>query len=133
MARKHDLSGKKISAPGALGLWLKGSGAVPVDGSLTSYYTDIQTGVSEGTISIATGILPSKVYEVAPYVTTVDIGALYNGGMAINKDTFNGMPPEVQKIIIDGVAEEPAGRSVADIAKWRDRKLVDILKVSDAP
>ena len=90
-----DLSGKKISAPGALGLWLKGSGAVPVDGSLTSYYTDIQTGVSEGTISIATGILPNKIYEVAPYVTTVDIGALYNGGMAMNKDTFAKMPPEV--------------------------------------
>ena len=40
---------------------------------------------------------------------------------------------EVQKLIIDGVAEEAAGRSIADIAKWRDRKLVDILKVSDAP
>src|SRR3546814_12326426 len=48
-----DLSGKKISAPGAIGLWLKGSGAVAVDGSLTTYYTDIQTGVSEGTISIS--------------------------------------------------------------------------------
>lgn len=94
-----DLNGKKISAPGAVGLWLKGSGAVPVDGSLTSYYTDIQTGVSEGTISIATGILPNKIYEVAPYVTTVDIGALYNGGMAMNKDSFNALPPEVQKIV----------------------------------
>ena len=96
-----DLNGKKISAPGAVGLWLKGSGAVPVDGSLTSYYTDIQTGVSEGTISIATGILPNKIYEVAPYVTTVDIGALYNGGMAMNKDSFNALPPEIQKIVKD--------------------------------
>ena len=96
-----DLNGKKISAPGAVGAWLRGSGAVAVDGSLTSYYTDIQTGVSEGTISISTGILPNKIYEVAPYVTTVDIGALYNGGMAMNKDSFNKMPPEVQKIIKD--------------------------------
>ncbi|MDO8905775.1 C4-dicarboxylate TRAP transporter substrate-binding protein [Hydrogenophaga sp.] len=94
-----DLAGKKISAPGAVGTWLRGSGAVPVDGSLTSYYTDIQTGVSEGTISIATGILPNKIYEVAPYVTTVDIGALYNGGMAMNKDSFGALPPDVQKIV----------------------------------
>jgi len=101
IATYADLNGKKISAPGAVGLWLKGSGAVPVDGSLTSYYTDIQTGVSEGTISIATGILPNKIYEVAPYVTTVDIGALYNGGMAMNKDSFNALPPDVQKIIKD--------------------------------
>lgn len=96
-----DLKGRKISAPGAVGVWLKGSGAVPVDGSLTSYYTDIQTGVSEGTISISTGILPNKIYEVAPYVTTVDIGALYNGGMAMNKDSFGALPAEVQKIIKD--------------------------------
>ena len=96
-----DLNGKKISAPGAVGTWLRGSGAVAVDGSLTSYYTDIQTGVSEGTISIATGILPNKIYEVAPYVTTVDIGALYNGGMAMNKDSFAALPPPVQKIVKD--------------------------------
>ncbi len=96
-----DLNGKKISAPGAVGTWLRGSGAVAVDGSLTSYYTDIQTGVSEGTISISTGILPNKIYEVAPYVTTVDIGALYNGGMAMNKDSFGALPPEVQKIVKD--------------------------------
>lgn len=96
-----DLKGRKISAPGSIGLWLRGSGAVAVDGSLTSYYTDIQTGVSEGTISIATGILPNKIYEVAPYVTTVNIGAVYNGGMAMNKDSFNKLPPEVQKIVKD--------------------------------
>jgi 3-hydroxyacyl-CoA dehydrogenase len=43
------------------------------------------------------------------------------------------LTPEVQQLIIKGVAEEAAGRSIADIAKWRDRKLVEILKVSDAP
>lgn len=101
IATYADLKGRKISAPGSVGLWLKGSGAVPVDGSLTSYYTDIQTGVSEGTISISTGILPNKIYEVAPYITTVNIGALYNGGMAMNKDSYGKLPPEVQKIVKD--------------------------------
>jgi carnitine 3-dehydrogenase len=43
------------------------------------------------------------------------------------------LTPEVQKLIIDGVAEEAAGRSIPELARWRDRKLVDILKVSDAP
>ncbi len=101
IATYADLKGRKISAPGSVGLWLKGSGAVPVDGSLTSYYTDIQSGVSEGTISISTGILPNKIYEVAPYITTVNIGALYNGGMAMNKDSYGKLPPEVQKIVKD--------------------------------
>jgi TRAP-type C4-dicarboxylate transport system substrate-binding protein len=99
IATYDDLKGRKISAPGSIGLWLKGSGAVPVDGSLSSYYTDIQSGVSEGTISIATGILPSKIYEVAPYITTVNIGALYIGGMAMNKDSYAKLPPEVQQIV----------------------------------
>jgi hypothetical protein len=40
--------------------------------------------------------------------------------------------PEVQKKIIDGVADEAAGRSIADLQKWRDRKLIDILRISAA-
>jgi TRAP-type C4-dicarboxylate transport system substrate-binding protein len=101
LATYADLKGRKISAPGSIGLWLKGSGAVPVDGALTSYYTDIRSGVSEGTLSIATGILPNKIYEVAPYITTVNLGALYIGGMAMNKDSFTGLPPAVQQIMKD--------------------------------
>ncbi len=96
-----DLKGRKISAPGSVGLWLRGSGAVAVDGSLTSYYTDIQSGVSEGAISIATGILPNKIYEVAPYITIVNVGALYIGGLAANKDSFDKLPPEVRQILRD--------------------------------
>ena len=40
---------------------------------------------------------------------------------------------DVQKKIIDGVAEEAAGRNMADLQRWRDRKLIDILKVSGEP
>jgi 3-hydroxyacyl-CoA dehydrogenase len=40
---------------------------------------------------------------------------------------------QVQKTIIDGVAEEAGSRSIADLERWRDRKLIDILKVSGEP
>jgi 3-hydroxyacyl-CoA dehydrogenase len=43
------------------------------------------------------------------------------------------LTPEVQKAIIKGVTEEAAGRSMADLQRWRDRKLIEILKVSGAP
>jgi len=43
------------------------------------------------------------------------------------------LTPDVQKKIIDGVAEEAAGRNMADLQRWRDRKLIDILKVSGEP
>lgn len=94
-----DLKGKKLGAPGAIGLWLKGSGAVPVDGSLQTYYTDIQSGVIDGAVSISSGILPTKVYEVAPNITTVNIGALAFGALAINKDTWASLPSDAQKVM----------------------------------
>ena len=40
---------------------------------------------------------------------------------------------DYKQLIIDGVAEEAGNRSIADLQKWRDRKLIDILKVSSAP
>lgn len=43
------------------------------------------------------------------------------------------LTPDVQAKIVAGVAEEAGTRSIADLQRWRDRKLVDILKVSDAP
>jgi 3-hydroxyacyl-CoA dehydrogenase len=40
------------------------------------------------------------------------------------------LTPEVQQLIIDGVTQEAGDRSVADLARWRDEKLVEILKVA---
>ena len=39
----------------------------------------------------------------------------------------------VQQTIIEGVAAEAGSRSIADLQKWRDRKLIEILKVSGTP
>jgi TRAP-type C4-dicarboxylate transport system substrate-binding protein len=95
-----DLNGMKLSAPGVLGSWLRGTGANPVDGSLTTFYTDIQTGVSDGVVSLALGALPAKLYEVAPYITRVRIGTAFSGAVAINKDSWDGLPEEVQQAMI---------------------------------
>jgi carnitine 3-dehydrogenase len=43
------------------------------------------------------------------------------------------MTPDVQAKITEGVFAEAGSRSIGDLAKWRDRKLIDILKVSAAP
>ncbi len=91
-----DLRNMRINAPGSSANWLSGTGATPVDGALTTYYTNIQTGVTEGALSFATGIEPTQVYEVAPELTRVGIGAMYFGSVAVNKDFFEGLPEEVQ-------------------------------------
>ena len=91
-----DLQNRKLNAPGTSANWLQGTGATPVDGALTTYYTNIQTGVTEGTLSFASGILPTRVYEVAPELTRVGIGSMYFGAIAANKDFFDGLPAPVQ-------------------------------------
>lgn len=82
-----DLKGRKILAPGPAANWLKGTGAVAVNGALPTYYTQLKTGVAEGCIVILTGAYPFRLHEVAPYITKVGIGASLTGGLSINKDT----------------------------------------------
>jgi TRAP-type C4-dicarboxylate transport system substrate-binding protein len=99
VAKLEDLQNKRINAPGTAASWLQGTGSTPVDGALTTYYTNIQTGVTQGALSFASGIQPTRVYEVAPNLTRVGIGAMYFGGIAANKSFFNKLPKEVQDVI----------------------------------
>lgn len=110
-----DLKNRKINAPGTSANWLSGTGATPVDGALTTYYTDIQTGVSEGAVSFYVGILPTRVYEVAKYVTEVDLGAMYVGGIAANRDRFGKFPKPIQDAMI-AAGKAATKAHVADVA-----------------
>ncbi|SOC48345.1 extracellular solute-binding protein (family 7) [Rhizobium subbaraonis] len=56
--------------------------------------------MSVGALSFASSILPTRVYEVAPHLTRVGIGAMYFGGIAANKDFFDGLPEEVQTAVL---------------------------------
>ncbi len=100
-----DLKGRKISAPGPSANWIRNTGAVAVAGSLPTYYEDIKSGVSNGAITFSTGAWGAKLHEVAPYITKVNFGAMYAGGVAINKRRFDALPPEVQKVFRDVGAE----------------------------
>ena len=96
-----DVNGMKLSAPGVLGTWLRGTGANAVDGSLTSFYTDIQTGISDGVLSLALGALPAKLYEVAPFINRFDVGVAFSGAVAINSESWDGLPEEVQTAMVE--------------------------------
>jgi TRAP-type C4-dicarboxylate transport system substrate-binding protein len=95
-----DLRNRKIAAPGTSANWLQGTGATPVDGALTTYYTDTQTGVIEGAMSFFVGILPTRLYEIAKYITKVDIGAMYVGGIAANLQRYNRWPEVVRRAMV---------------------------------
>jgi TRAP-type C4-dicarboxylate transport system substrate-binding protein len=95
----EDLNGKKISAPGPAANWIRGTGAVAVAGNLNSYYEDLKSGVSDGVLVFTTGAWGAKVHEVAPYVTKVNFGSMFSGGVAVNKGRWDRLPPEVQKAL----------------------------------
>lgn len=97
----EDINGMKLSAPGVLGSWLRGTGANAVDGALTTFYTDVQTGVSDGALSLALGVMPIKLYEVAPYINRFDAAAAFSGAIAINNDVWETLPEEVQNAMIE--------------------------------
>jgi TRAP-type transport system periplasmic protein len=99
LAKLEDLQGKKISAPGPSANWIRGTGAVAVAGTLNSYYEDIKSGVSDGALTFVTGAWGAKLHEVAPYVTRINVGSQYAGAIAMNKQRFDALPPEVQAAI----------------------------------
>jgi TRAP-type C4-dicarboxylate transport system substrate-binding protein len=122
-----DLRGRKILAPGPSAAWLEGTGAVAVDGSLTTYYQQIQTGVADGVITILTGAAPNRLHEVAPYITLVGLGSQVTGALAINLDTWNRLPDDVRAVLEElgpeysrGVADEIAKRYAASIERMRN-------------
>jgi TRAP-type C4-dicarboxylate transport system substrate-binding protein len=109
-----DLAGRKILAPGPSASWLEGTGAVAVDGGLTTYYTQIQTGVADGVITILTGAPPYRIHEVAPYITLVGLGAQLTGGMSINLDTWDELPDDV-KTVLTGLGPEYSAALAAEL------------------
>jgi TRAP-type C4-dicarboxylate transport system substrate-binding protein len=96
-----DLDGLKLYTPGAVARWVEGTGAVGVDGGLPVYYEGIKNGITDGGIVPTTSVIPFKLFEVAPYVTVVQLGGAIAGGLSINLDTWNGLPADMQ-----GVFEE---------------------------
>jgi TRAP-type C4-dicarboxylate transport system substrate-binding protein len=110
-----DLRGRRILAPGVAAAWLEGTGAIPVEGGLTTYYTQIQTGVADGVITILTGAPPYRIQEVAPFITLVGIGAQLTGGLAVNLDTWNELPAEV-RVLLEQLGEEYSAAVANDLA-----------------
>ncbi|MGD8340689.1 MAG: C4-dicarboxylate TRAP transporter substrate-binding protein [Gammaproteobacteria bacterium] len=134
-----DLAGRKILAPGPSAAWLEGTGAVPVDGGLTTYYTQISTGVADGVLTILTGAPPYRIHEVAPYITLVGIGGQLTGGMSINLDTWNRLPADVQQVLeelgteySEGVASEVTARYQSGLTAMQNDENVDVV-VTELP
>ncbi|OGA74897.1 MAG: hypothetical protein A3G81_18800 [Betaproteobacteria bacterium RIFCSPLOWO2_12_FULL_65_14] len=132
----EDIKGKKLIAPGAIASRVHGTGAIPVDAGLPVFYNMLQTGVADGAVILITGVLPFKLHEVAPYITKVDLGAVFSGALAMNKKTWDALPPHMKdlfrelgrdyaKMCADLVAQREAGAWAA-LAKMPNVKISEL-------
>ena len=93
-----DLKGLKLYAPGAVSHWLRGTGAVGVNGGLPVYYHGIESGLTDGAIVPGSAVLPFKLNEVAPNITVVNLGGCICGALVMNKASWNKLPKDVQEV-----------------------------------
>jgi TRAP-type C4-dicarboxylate transport system substrate-binding protein len=121
-----DLKGKKILAPGAASIWLEGTGATAVNGALTTYYTQLKTGVADGALTILSGAYPFRLHEVAKYVTLVGIGAQFVGALAANIEVWDHLPIPVQEIFVEVALDY--SRLSAEAADKRYKESLEALK-----
>lgn len=133
----EDLKGRKLLAPGAIAARVQGIGVTPVDAGLPVFYNMLQTGVADGAVILITGVMPFKLHEVAPYITKVDLGAVFSGALAMNKRTFDNLPPHMKdlfrelgrdyaKMCADLVAQREA-------STWAALAKMPNVKVSELP
>ncbi len=99
ITKYEDVKGLKLLAPGAIAPLTSNTGAIPVDAGLPVFYNHMKTGVADGAIIITTGMIPFKLHEVAPYITKFDFGAPISGALAMNLDSWNGLPKDVQGVL----------------------------------
>ncbi len=96
-----DLKGHKIGASGSMGQFLRGTGAVVVNGAMIDAYTDIKNGVEDGYISSIGLAFPYKIFEPAPYFTFVNFSASVTAELTMNKDAWAKLPAFAQAIVRD--------------------------------
>jgi TRAP-type C4-dicarboxylate transport system substrate-binding protein len=122
-----DLKGKKMGASGSLSLWMSGRGMVPVQGDFATHFNNLKTGVYDGLVAFSTGFYPSKLHQVAPYATRIDLGSMSIGALAANKPFFDALPADVQKVLKEVGIEYSykVAETLTNLAKVFEQKMAE--------
>jgi TRAP-type C4-dicarboxylate transport system substrate-binding protein len=115
-----DLKGKKIRCTGMASKIAAALGATPVAMPMGDTYDALSRGVVDGSMAPQEALQGWKWGEVVKF-TVEDWGAAYSSGMFVvmNKDKWNALPPDIQKIIekINGEWIEKQGKTWDEIDK----------------
>jgi len=101
MTEAADIVDRKIAAGGPNIPWIAPLGAVPVQAVLTEVYTSLQTGVYDGVVMFPDAVISFRLNEVAKNFAELDFGTVASALLTINRNTWDGLPPEVQTILAE--------------------------------
>lgn len=104
IASLKDLKGKQLRIAGATTNIMEKLGAAPVGMSQAEVPEALQTGVIKGYVSSREILKDLKLAESAKYVTDYPL-TLYTFVAVMNKDKWDSLPKDVQKVI-DELSEE---------------------------
>jgi TRAP-type C4-dicarboxylate transport system substrate-binding protein len=98
----EDLKGLKVRGHGTLTKIAKALGAAPVGMPMPETYQSLQKGVIDGALYPMEANKGWKLGEVTDYVTACfSIAYTSSFFVVMNKDKWNSLPPEMQKIIAE--------------------------------
>lgn len=106
VSKLEDLKGLKIRCTGLAAKIVERLGGTPVAMPMGETYDALSRGVVEGSMAPYEALKTWKWGEVVKY-TTENFGSSYSTGffVVMNKDKWNSLPPDVQKVI-DQVNQE---------------------------
>lgn len=100
-----DFRGRKIAGVGLNMRYLSGLDASPVSSGISDWYNNLATGLVDGIIGWAEGSIAYRLYEVAPYLIDVRLGAVTSKVIVVNQRTWQRLPAEVKTVFTETAAD----------------------------
>jgi TRAP-type C4-dicarboxylate transport system substrate-binding protein len=100
-----DFRGRKIAGVGLNMRYLAGLDASPVNSGISDWYNNLATGLVDGVIGWAEGSIAYRLYEVAPYLIDVRLGAVSSKVINVNERTWARLPDEVKTVLRETAAD----------------------------
>lgn len=113
----QDFEGRKIAGVGLNLRYLTGLDASPVNSGISDWYNNLATGLVDGIIGWIEGSIAYRLYEVAPYMVDVRLGAVTTKVISVNERTWARLPDEVKAVL-----KEAAEDYRNELARETDRR-----------
>jgi TRAP-type C4-dicarboxylate transport system substrate-binding protein len=98
----EEIKGLKIRGQGRIADIVKSLGATPVPIEIVDLYESLRRGVVDGTLTPLETLKGFKLGEVQKYTTASwKIGSVFSFFVVMNKQKWNSLPPDVQKVFTE--------------------------------